>query len=481
VTRVIPLLVLLCLLGAGTAAAGGPSLLVGAAEDGVKQGTLVEAKARMELLRLAGFQAVRVTSVWAPGLRAPTAAEQTRLANVAGAARLTDMRVFVTIMNAGSQTTPLTDVHQTQFAQYAAAVVRKNGTFTNVIVGNEPNLNGFWLPQYGPGGEDVAAPAYEALLAKTYDALEAVDPAVTVIGGAVSPRGADKPGTKRDTHSPTAFITDLGVAYKASGRTTPIMDAFAIHPYEDNSSLAPNFPHPNSTTIAVADYGKLVALLGTAFDGTAQLGSTLPIVYGEFGIESQIPPAKAALYTGVEPATTKPVDEATQGAYYRQAMAITFCQPNVRAFLVFHAFDEAALDRWQSGVYYADGTPKSSLPTVANAMRDVRGGVIARCAELALTPHGRASYPRGTALGKVPLRITLTCDIDCNYRVRLEKLLRRSTTLAVSGRAAAGTPTKIALPARRVRHGRYRFTVRLTAPVNVGSPLVLASPPVIIP
>ena len=110
-----------------------------------------------------------------------------------------------------------------------------------------------------------------------------------------------------------------------------------------------------------------------------------------------------------------------------------------------------------------------------------RSGVIARCSALALTPHGKATYPRGAALGKVPLRITLTCDIDCNYRVRLEKLLHHSTTLAASGRAAAGTRTRIALPARRVQHGRYRFTVRLAAPVNVGTPLMLSSPTVIIP
>jgi hypothetical protein len=477
----MPLLVLACLVGARAAPAAGPALLIGAAEDVVKQPTLTEAKAQMDLLRLAGFQAVRITSIWAPGLQAPTAAEQMRLANVAGAAKLSGMRVFVAVMSAGSQTTPLTDTQQAQFAQYAAAIARKNTVFTAVTVGNEPNINRFWLPQYGPSGEDVAAPAYESLLAKTYDALKAVSPSITVIGGAVSPRGVDKPGTGRDTHSPTAFITDLGAAYRASGRTTPIMDAFAIHPYEDNSSLPPDFQHPNSSTIAIADYAKLVALLGAAFDGTAQKGSTLPVVYGEFGVETQIPAAKASLYTGTEPATTKPVDEATQADYYRQAMTLAFCQPTVEALFVFHAFDEAALDRWQSGVYYADGTPKSSLAPLATAIRDVRGGVISRCPDLALTPNGKVAYPHGAALGKVPLRVTLTCDIDCNYRVRLEKLLHHSTTLAVSGRARAGTVTRIALPSRRVRHGRYRFTVRLTAPVNVGNPMMLASPTVIIP
>ena len=132
----------------------------------------------------------------------------------------------------------------------------------------------------------------------------------------------DRPGTPRDTHSPTAFIRDLGAAYRASGRAEPVMDAFAFHPYADNSSQSPDFAHPRSTTIGVADYSKLVALLAEAFDGTAQPGSTLPILYDEFGVESEIPADKAPLYTGAEPATTKPVDEATQAAYYRRALEL---------------------------------------------------------------------------------------------------------------------------------------------------------------
>jgi hypothetical protein len=332
-------------------------------------------------------------------------------------------------MNLGSKTTPLTETDQSDFASYAATIVRNNRSVEAVVVGNEPNINRFWLPQFGLGGEDLAAPAYESLLAKTYDALKVADPEVQVIGGAVGPRGIDRPGTGRDTHSPTTFIADLGASYRASGRGTPIMDEFAIHPYMDNSSQAPGFQHPNTSTIAIADYGKLVKALGAAFDGTAQLGSTVPIVYGEFGVESRIPAEKSSLYTGTEPTTTKPVDETTQGLYYRQAIALAFCQPNVRAMLIFHAFDEAPLDRWQSGVYYADQTPKSSLPAVQRAVRDARGGVITRCPGLALTPQAKVSYPRGAALRITPLTLTLTCAIDCNYYARLERLPRRSTTL----------------------------------------------------
>jgi hypothetical protein len=465
---------------AAPAFAGGPTMVIGAAEDVVKQDTVVAAKAKLDLLRLAGFDAVRVTSIWAPGLRAPIAVDQRRLAAVSGAAQLTGMKVYVAIFNAGSATTPLTDKQQADFAAYAAAVARKNQGITNFVVGNEPNINRFWLPQFNPDGTDAAAPAYESLLAKTYDALKLVSPSIQVIGGSVSPRGGDRPAGGRPTHSPTTFITDLIAAYKASGRLQPIMDAFNMHPYEDNSSLPPSFAHPRTTTIAIADYGKLEGLLA-GFDGTNQPGSALPIVYGEFGVESTPPASKADLYTGTEPATTKPVDEATQGSYYHDALALAFCQPNVRAFFVFHAFDEPALDRFQSGLYYPDFSPKSDLPVFQAAARDARGGVLAKCPGLKLTPTGTVVYPSGKALGKVPLKLTITCDIDCNVWARLAKMPKNSTTLSVRTALKAGVPTKVVFPARKVAPGPYRFTVRLTAPLNTGPPAQLQSDPIVIP
>ena len=264
----------------------------------------------------------------------------------------------------GSRTTPLTETARRQFASFASDLARRVPQIRNLIIGNEPNINRYWLPQFGRDGEDVAASAYEKLLARAYDAVKAVDPATFVIGGSVSPHGADNPNLSRHTHSPTAFINDLGTVYRDSGRTKPIMDGFAFHPYGENSSVPPTASHPSSTSIGLADYDKLVSLLGKAFDGTAQLGSKLPIVYDEYGIESIIPSAKIADYTGREPATTKPVSEATQGQYYDEALQMAACQPNVRAMFLFHVTDENNLDRWQSGVYYADGTPKSTRSVV---------------------------------------------------------------------------------------------------------------------
>src|SRR4029078_12770397 len=131
------------------------------------------------------------------------------------------------------------------------------------------------------------------LLARTYTALKAADPTVKVFGGAISPRGIDRPGTGRDTHSPTVFIQDLGTAYRASGLTGPVMDALAIHPYPENSTIPPTFAHPHTTPIGIADYTTLVGLLTKAFEGTAQPGATLPILYAEYGGEAQMPAANA--------------------------------------------------------------------------------------------------------------------------------------------------------------------------------------------
>jgi hypothetical protein len=385
--------------------------------------------------------------------------DQILLGNAVAAAQLTGVRVVLSLYPYGSSVTPLTDQDRADFAAFCADVVRRYPYVHDFIVGNEPNLNRFWLPQFGPSGEDVAAPAYEQLLASAYDAIKQARPHSTVYGGALAPRGVDKPNTGRDTHSPTAFIADLGAAYRASGRQVPIMDAFAFHPYPESSQTGPALAHPNSTSIGLADYAKLVALLGAAFDGTAQRGTTLPILYDEFGIETTVPAAKAPLYTGTEPSTTKPVDEATQARMYTQAMQMTFCQPTVMGLFLFHVQDEPALSAWQSGEYYVDGTPKASLPVVAASAASVRRGVAAACPGMELTP--KVTLKREIP-GKKGMKVTLTCSLDCSYLVSLDR--RRLT-----GRAVGRIPQTL-LFRGTLPKGRHTLTARATAVLNAGSP-----------
>ncbi len=350
-------------------------LMVGAAEDAAKLDQGLDADAKMSLAQLAGFDTIRITSIWWPGMREAPPAEQQTLEAVAQAADRHGIRLIVSVYPYGSKTTPLTSTQRAQFASYAASIPRLVPEVRHVIVGNEPNLNRFWMPQFNRRGEDAAASSYLGLLAQTYDAIKSVSPDVVVIGGSLSPRGGDDPTAARPTHSPTRFILDLGIAYKRSGRKKPVMDWFAFHPYLERSSLPPTFRHPKGTSISIADYDKLTGTLGRAFDGTAQRGSTLPILYDEFGVQTTAPTDKRTLYTNLDvPSGADAVGEETQGRYYREALKLAACQPTVVGLLFFHVSDEADLDRWQSGVYYADDTPKSSLPTVRAAATAARAG-----------------------------------------------------------------------------------------------------------
>jgi hypothetical protein len=350
-------------------------LAVGVVDDAARSG---DSAAFVGELTRSGFDALAVSSIWDPGETAPDADELAALRNVASAAQARNVRLFVIVYQPGSTTTPLTAEARSQFAAYTAAVVKSLGSVRDVIVGNEPNLNRFWLPQFGPDGANVSAAAYLRLLATTYDAVKAARDDVLVWGGATAPRGVDRPGTDRETTSPTTFIRALGVAYRASGRDRPVMDGFVHHPYPESSAVAIDLPHPRVKSIGLADYDKLARLLGEAFDGTAQKGNDLPILYGEIGIETTIPADKRALYTDHEIART--VSEPAQAAAYRRTLELASCQPNVAGVLFFHLVDEPSLVGWQSGVRYADGTPKQSLPAVRRIATDaVAGRIDVRC------------------------------------------------------------------------------------------------------
>jgi hypothetical protein len=334
---------------------------VGVWEYFVRDADPAAARQKLADATAAGFEAVITNAFWEPGVREPSEEELAELRNAAEAAEEADVKPLLIVQNVGSRTTPNTAELRAEFAAYAASLARSLPAYRDFIIGNEPNLNRFWLPQFGPDGENVAARDYLALLAETYDALKAVSEDIRVIGGALAPRGGDEPGVSRQTHSPTTFIRDLGRFYRQSGRDRPVMDAFAHHPYLESSKTPPDFAHPHSTTISLADYPKLVTLLGEAFDGTAQRGSDVPILYAEFGVQTTIPPEKRSAYTNLSsPVAADAVSEATQARYYREAFALLCDQPTVEAMYIFHVWDEPDLLGWQSGVYYADHTPKTS-------------------------------------------------------------------------------------------------------------------------
>src|SRR3954469_16850129 len=344
-------------------------LVVGAVEDEAKFApTDAAARGHMQRARRAGARAIAFSAFWRAPLRELAPVDRDALRRAARAAVAESITPIVDVAQFGGET-PLTDGEQADFAAFAASVSRLVPQVEHVVVGNEPNANLFWRPQFDASGGDAAAHAYERLLARSYDAIKSVSENVEVIGGGLAARGADRANGKRPTHSPTAFIRDLGVAYGESGRSRPLMDAFSMHVYGETSHTPPTQAHLG-TSIGIADYEKLEALLREA------LGRTTPIVYGEYGVNTAIPPRELSAYSGSEVATKHPVSTSTQARYYVRAIELAACQPLVEMLLFFHVTDEPQLERFQTGMYYANRKPKPGLDEVAQTAGAAFAGTI---------------------------------------------------------------------------------------------------------
>ena len=354
------------------------SFLIGTVDDSLEQQNPSSAQLLVDISHRAGFDAVDVSALWKRGQTQPSGPTLRALRNVAAATRRDHMKLFVVGGHGLADATPQSSKEREQLASFTASVAHIVPGVTGIVVDNEPNLPFFWQPQFDAEGRDVAAVAYEDLLARTYDAVKKAAPHVLVIGGALSPRGTDDPH-RLMTHSPLVFIRDLGSAYRDTGRKRPLMDAFAIHPY-NRPEEPPTREHSGATQITIADYPKLVTLLDEAFRGTAQRGRTLPIYYTEFGVQTVVPPWKRSLYTaGSSPKAELGVSTSRQAAYYREALALAYCQPTVKGLFIFHTFDEPNLDGWQSGLYYVDRTPKPSLPAFRLAVAALRDDKLTSC------------------------------------------------------------------------------------------------------
>jgi hypothetical protein len=200
----------------------------------------------------------------------------------------------------------------------------------------------------------------------------------------ISSRGNDRPNAKSNvSHSPASFIARLGEAYRASGRTRPIFDTFAEHPYAQSSD-PPWATHPGTGQISQGDLPRLLEALSGAFAGTGQPapgsceGKSCPTVwYLEAGYQTVPAAEKAGLYhdSETEPHPVPDGDGTGKrrngGRQLRDGVSLAYCQPAVGAFFNFLLIDEPGLAGWQSGVLWADGSPKKSYEAFRAAAKQV--------------------------------------------------------------------------------------------------------------
>jgi hypothetical protein len=347
---------------------------------------------------------------------------------------------------------------------------------------------------------------------------------VNVIAPALCPWGSDSPtGPLTISNSPGAFIREMGAAYRASGRTDPIFDTVGHHIYGESPGERPWRTHPYSKRIAEGDLDKLVNNLQEAFAGTAQAvpgrpagARTAEVWYMEAGYETVPDSDKSFLYAGQEttsgvlpdvgpdapwtvlpPATSTAPDQATQ---LRDAVRLAYCQPYVGAFFNFLLRDQDDLGMWQSGVLWANRTPKDSYVAFRDVIQQVTAGtvdcssfsgvVLAPSEPSASPPPASATPPaaaaavaaaaatRAAAKARLslrwvrkPARTYASRNVAWRLAVRANRparfvatLVRRDgrRVLATRGPLRGRRVTNIHFPRRRLARGVYHAVIRAT-------------------
>jgi hypothetical protein len=361
-----------------------------------------------------------------------------------------------------------------QFAAFLQLVARTYPTVKDVIVGNEPNQPRFWQPQFDARGRGVAAAAYGKLLAASYDALKAVDPTINVIGLGLSPRGGDNPRASGNvSRSPVKFLQELGAFYRASGRRAPLMDELAFHPYprKDTDALMVGYPWPNA---GVTNMNRLKQAFWDAFGGTAQktFEQGLRVKLDEVGWQVAIAPDAIGAYFGAE--SIAPTSEAAQAAIYGGLIRYVACDPSVDSLLFFGLQDEPNLDRWQAGLMRADGSRRPSYDSVKATVREGGNGCNGRMRRWrhSVTVDGaKATFPRDRRLPNrlLPWAFLASAKEDAVFDAgiyRLRGSRRGSRALGESGRLDAHVTRFIRFRTRRLRPGRYVYSIRIRAAAN---------------
>jgi hypothetical protein len=258
------------------------------------------------------------------------------------------------------------------FGAYTASVARAFPRVQQFVIGNEPNQPAFWRPQFRPDGSNASAPAFGPYLAAAYDSLKAVDPAITVVGIGLSPRGNDKPGAKSNiSTSPIRFLRALGAWYRASGRAEPLMDGFSFHPYPNMATdpLDRGYPWPNAGFV---NLDRVKQALWDAFDGTAQptTATGLRLYLDEVGW--QVGTAGLAGYAGLENVAV--TDELTQAAVYAALVERAMCDPDIAEVSFFGFRDDGARTGFQAALQRLDGTPRPAAEAVRQAIANATAG-----------------------------------------------------------------------------------------------------------
>jgi len=245
----------------------------------------------------------------------------------------------------------LTRPSATAFAAFATAVGRKFGDQVNTwAIWNEPNQPQFLRPQFARGGQAESPKIYRSLYQSgTRGLANAGQGDDKVLIAETSPRG------NRNVVAPLRFMRGmlcLDVKYKKRPKCGALdADGYAHHAY--TTRQGPYFQPAQKDDVTIGVLSRLTKALDRAQAARA-LTKRLPIYLTEFGIQST-------------PDTQYGVSLAKQVEYRAISERIAWGNPRVVAFSQYLLRDSDPTGKnqyagFESGLRFADGKPKPSLP-----------------------------------------------------------------------------------------------------------------------
>jgi hypothetical protein len=452
-----------------------------------------------------GYQDLRMTVQWNEAT--PTVIPfQSNLKLAVDCAKLNNIRPILAIYPLHPNAIGSNAGVQAQFATFVSLVGQAFPDVKDVIVGNEPNVNRFWQPQYS-GGNDAAATDYEHTLAQSYDALKTVRPDSIVWGPAISSRGNDNANAASNpSHSPVWFIKYMGDAYKASGRTKPIFDEFNMHPYpptQDTDPFSKPFQWPQA---GAANLDRVKQAIWDAFNGTGQPTVTeqpggktaqfaapqaAPIDLDEAGEQTVVTGHEAA-YDGT-PENVSPISEAQQSTAHVELAEIGACDPAVKTVLYFPLIDDTGISTgFQSGNLFADFAKKASYAgmktKIASAKGVCQGGVAGIPQTWAHTTQvigaqaifggpgtDVGSQPTDKPAGTTGAWTSVTVNEDATYTATLSQVGGKTVGTLTGTAKAYFKPGLHFTSSGPLAVGTYQFTIVLKAATNPSRTTTLTS------
>ncbi|EHN09023.1 hypothetical protein PAI11_41760 [Patulibacter medicamentivorans] len=261
----------------------------------------------------------------------------------------------------------------TLFGEFATAVTKHIAAkIDRYIVWNEPNVATWLQPQYSCTGttcKPYSPHLYRQLAQAGYDAIHANDPSARIAVGATSSRG-DKVAIRTNaTFQPMNFLREMSCVtskYKAkrSGlckNFKPVTGyALAYHPH--SGQISPGRRESNTGDAKLGDLSRLSSVVDrlTRARRLKVVGAKkMPFWFDEYAYQSS-PPDKI-----------EGVSLRRQSLWSQWGWSIAARSSRVQMLTQYEWFDEPTgsdglYNRWQSGLYFADGRAKPLAAAFAN-------------------------------------------------------------------------------------------------------------------